>query len=288
MNTAKYLIAKYVPDLMRGEPRNIGVVLWTPSGVRARFVAERPGKSGEVDGRSIPAFVASTSAFKQWVEYWQGEVGKASIMPLNGGPAVNSSDAAFLDVLAQSSKGSFVLAEGGLLLDPIRPGDEATALRDLFDALVELNPGDEVRDPSLERVCDEVIAAASLNKNPHFKHRYPVECAIGKGNKEAFEFSYGYGNGSPKRLYQRVPMRNRGMLSKTVDATAWMFEKVVAGNIVPEDDAVSLIYVAQDQKDDQEIARGIRVLGSVSRVVNLHDDRAALREFKNLPVIEHK
>ena len=39
MNTPKYLIAKYIPDLNRMEPRNIGIVVWSPEGIEARFLA---------------------------------------------------------------------------------------------------------------------------------------------------------------------------------------------------------------------------------------------------------
>ena len=52
-----YLVAKYISDLHRMEPRNIGIIVWTRSAVSARFVAERPNKPGEIDGRSIPPFV---------------------------------------------------------------------------------------------------------------------------------------------------------------------------------------------------------------------------------------
>ena len=40
MNTPRYLLAKYIPDPLRMEPRNIGVVLWAEGNVAARFVGE--------------------------------------------------------------------------------------------------------------------------------------------------------------------------------------------------------------------------------------------------------
>lgn len=55
MNTPRYLIAKYIPDLRRMEPRNIGVIVWSPQGVAARFAAEKADTDGDVDGRSLPS-----------------------------------------------------------------------------------------------------------------------------------------------------------------------------------------------------------------------------------------
>jgi len=81
MNTTKYLLAKYIPDLHRFEPRNIGVIVWSPLGIEARFLAEYPNRPGEVDGRSIPGFVTSASAYKQWVRYWRDAISGTSIRP---------------------------------------------------------------------------------------------------------------------------------------------------------------------------------------------------------------
>lgn len=69
MSAVRYLVAKYVPDLRRMEPKNIGVVVWSDGVVAARFAAECPEKSGTVDDRCVPGFVRSLSAYKQWVRF---------------------------------------------------------------------------------------------------------------------------------------------------------------------------------------------------------------------------
>lgn len=53
MSTPKYIIAQYTPDRMRKEPRNVGIVLWTPAGVSARFFAEKESSPGEINGRRL-------------------------------------------------------------------------------------------------------------------------------------------------------------------------------------------------------------------------------------------
>src|ERR1700683_4912459 len=108
-----YLVAKYISDLHRMEPKNIGVIVWTRSTVSARFVAERPNKPGEIDGRSIPPFVTSTAAYKQWVDFWRGELGAK---PLRAGQILQR----WLDKLKGTSRGNFLLADGGTIFAEVR------------------------------------------------------------------------------------------------------------------------------------------------------------------------
>ncbi len=92
MNTPRYLLTKYIPDLRRGEPPNVGVIIWAPSGVEARFVGEKARSAGEVDGRSIPSYVTSTHAYKQWIEFWRLQLSAEQIVPATGGSPVRRDD----------------------------------------------------------------------------------------------------------------------------------------------------------------------------------------------------
>jgi hypothetical protein len=69
----RYLVAKYISDLQRMEPRNIGIVVCASGVTCARFLGEKPGRPGHVDGRKVPPFVTSVAAYKQWIEFWRGE-----------------------------------------------------------------------------------------------------------------------------------------------------------------------------------------------------------------------
>ena len=119
MNTTKYLLAKYIPDLHRFEPRNIGVIVWSPVGVEARFLAEYPNRPGEVDGRSIPGFVTSASAYKQWIRYWRDAFMREAVSPLDGGEVVSASSPAFIEALQQTGRGNFVIVDAGSVLDAV-------------------------------------------------------------------------------------------------------------------------------------------------------------------------
>ena len=60
-NLPKYLVAKYVSDPRRMEPRNIGVVLWASGRVAARFL-----ESDEAE------FVGDKKTYARWIDYWRG------------------------------------------------------------------------------------------------------------------------------------------------------------------------------------------------------------------------
>ncbi len=285
MNDAQYLIAKYIPDLQRSEPRNIGVILWTPAGLAARFLAENRDDPGIIDGRRIPGFVTSTSAYRQWIEFWRSELCKpettATIHP--GKKASRESDA-FLEVLAESSKGNFVLTPGGRLLDTV--SDIQDAVDYLFDMLVEAPTADEPRDATLDELCERVIERVNIRKDPNFRENFDVPCMVTNQVSEKFNFSYGYQNGSLKRLYHRVPLlRARSPQRKTLHDAAWTFEKVVAAKIIAKEDLVALVHYPLEREQTEEVKTWFSLLGTYSRVLNLSNQEDAINEFQALPAL---
>lgn len=68
MNSAKYMIAQYITDLFRNEPKNIGVFIELNGDVFAKFLGEM--ESGEIDGRKLKGF-KSPDTYRQWIDYWR-------------------------------------------------------------------------------------------------------------------------------------------------------------------------------------------------------------------------
>jgi hypothetical protein len=267
-----YLVAKYISDLQRMEPRNIGVVVWSPGNVAARFVAEKPGSAGDIDGRSVPAFVTSTTAYKQWVDFWRDLLRARPAAP---GKLRNR----WAETLKQTSRGNFWLAEGGVILDR-RVEDVQLLADDLFVRLVEPGLPDDGSDIALDRVADDIIRRLRLARNTNFHTKYRVACSVAPNVEEDFEFSHAYKNGSLRRLYQRVPLcAKKTPLRRTVHDSAWMFEKVVQQRIVARDQAIALVYVSEEQKEDPAISWSFDVLSSVARLANLADPNEALAAF---------
>jgi hypothetical protein len=279
MNTAKYLLAKYIPDLHRFEPRNIGVIVWSPLGIEARFLAEYPNRPGEVDGRSIPSFVTSASAYKQWIRYWRDAITGTSIRPLGGGDVVSSSSPGFMEVLQQTARGNFVVMDAGSVLDDISEEELPTVADQLFAQLIEVNTPEEPRDIGFDELCDSLMVRAQLKHHRNFHDRYPVRCTV-RGVDEEFLFSHAIANGTIERAYQRFPIpKRKTQLQKNRDATAWMLESLLNTNIITSDKTVLLVDATPEQISQIEVDKSIRLLGSMSRVVNIHNEAEALAEF---------
>lgn len=282
MSMPRYLLVKHVPDLERFEPRNIGVIIWTPSAVGARFIADKPDAPGEVDGRSIPDFVRSKTAYRQWVEFWHHELAREVIAPVTGGDAVSRSNPAFVDALLSAGRGDFLVEDGGFVLDIPQDDDLASVVDSLYGRLVEpvVPTQDDVKDPGLDEVCAELIQASGIAANPYWHRSFKFPCAIVPNVVEDFEFTYAFANGDVKRLYQRVPMasKKRVFARKAVHDCAWMFEKAAAARRVAAEQCVALVHVPAADTD-ADTTRLLGVLSSVARVINVSDREAGLREF---------
>jgi hypothetical protein len=279
MNTTKYLLAKYIPDMHRFEPRNIGVIVWSPLGLEARFLAEYPNRPGDVDGRSIPGFVTSASAYKQWIRYWRDAFTREGIHPVSGGEVVPASSAAFIEALQQTGRGNFVITDAGAVLDAVAEEELSAVADQLFAQLVEANTAEEPRDIGFDDLCDSLMERAQLKQHRNFHDRFPVRCTV-RGVEEEFQFSHAIANGTLERAYQRFPIpKGKGRLQKNRDATAWMLESLLNNNLITPDNTVLLVDATGEQAAQTEVEKSIRLLGSMSRVVNIHNENEALAEF---------
>ena len=74
-------------------------------------------------------------------------------------------------------------------------------------------------------------------------------------------------------------------VKKTVDATAWMFDRVVSTGIIRPEQGAVFVYVTDDQRADQEVERSLSVLASVSRVFNVGEREPLLQELRQLPLL---
>jgi hypothetical protein len=72
--TTQWLVARYVRDLRRMEPRNVGVVLIQHGRAYSKFLGENP--DGTIDGRKARR-VAALDVYKEWVDHWKREVAEA-------------------------------------------------------------------------------------------------------------------------------------------------------------------------------------------------------------------
>ncbi len=287
MKTTKYFLAKYIPDMHRFEPRNIGVVIWSPLGIEARFLAENLGRPGDVDGRSIPDWVTSHNAYRQWVRYWRDALSENSILPLRGGELIPASSPAFMDALRETAQGNFMLLESGAVMDQVGEEDLPAVANQLFAQLVlEAASAEEPKDRSFEARCDELLMKTQLKAHPHFKDRYPVKYTRG-GVEEEYVFSHALANGTIERLFQRFSIpKTKGRIQKSRDAMAWTLESLINGKVVTSDQAVLIVDETPERQSETEVEKTLRLLGGMSRLVNIQNTiqaEAVFAEAAKLP-----
>lgn len=283
MSTARYLLVKHVPDMHRREPRNVGVLVWTPRGVAARFVGDKADAPGDVDGRSVPDFIRSKDAYRQWVRYWHRSVSRDRLSLRAGDSDVPRSDPRFLEALSSASRDDYPVTDGGFILDAIDGLEPDEVAESIYARLVEpaSSVTEDAKDPGLAEICNALISSAGVSSHPHFHRGYELRCPLATGRAERFDAHYALANGMLKRVYHRVPVGSQRprTAKKWVDACAWMFTRVRESFHMPQEHCVSLVHIA-DGDGDSETGDLLEVLRSVSKVINVAHQNDALAEFR--------
>ena len=106
---ARFLVAKYAPDIKRMEPRNIGVIAWCDGCTDARFLGE-----DESPPRHLK--IRDTRNYRKWLSSWRKQIAKP-LLELGHGQIVEKSTPEFLDALREWSRDSFLLVEGGEIIE---------------------------------------------------------------------------------------------------------------------------------------------------------------------------
>ena len=122
MTSPKYLVAKYIADVCRMEPRNIGVIAWVDGTVVARF-AESP-----------PKFIRDKRAYRNWLYLWKHKIGQPVIESSDHTLRATKESPDFLEVLKATGKDNYVLMDGGSVLEQV--DDPNDLINYLFSTLV--------------------------------------------------------------------------------------------------------------------------------------------------------
>lgn len=272
-----YVLAKYIPEVLRNEPRNFGVIVWTPWGLDARFLGE---ENGMLDGRKIPSWVQSRDAYREWVGSWRSALMRKRINGSNG-LTITSEEIGFLDALIASGKDNYILSDKGFVLDTIGAEDVVPLLNFLFATLVDQET-DKVAAKAafdMERACNRIIKQTKAFRNRNFHRGKAVLCRITPRVIESFDFDYYIGNGTPEKLYQRVPLTQR--MDVTLNAAAWQFEKVIQAEIISRENSAALVLPTDEQKGDERYQKAISVLETQTRIIDLSSQEQLFIEELN-------
>lgn len=259
--TARWAVAKYVDDLRRDEPDNVGVILWADDGtVLSRFLGER--LDGTVDGRSTK-WTPSPAIFKAWVDYWRTQLA-AGVAPE--------------EVVNRRRPGdNYFLAEMGERLydGDARQPDEL--LDYLFGVLIEETP---TKAPSVERIAEEVLARTGIKSVVQRDFRIPFD-------DDDLVFDYRFDNGHVN-LLQRANLGYEDDRSWTVaHDLAWSYDAVRQHGVPGAVADLQCATLVRARPPDADLRRQLRLLGNRSEVISLDNtERAssALAQFLEVPL----
>jgi hypothetical protein len=168
-DTAKFLIAQYLSDPMRREPKNIGLIVVKDEQCAAKFL----GESAEgMDLRTI-RWARDAQLYQHWVESWREQIEDGA--------------SGLLERLSETNGGNYDVILGGHVSDA--NGDTARIICErLFPHLVgepqeeaeSVAKGSDTQHIELQRaVHDEfsslgILAGTSSAPNPVWTHQYVV------------------------------------------------------------------------------------------------------------------
>lgn len=214
MKTAQYLLAKYVPDLARMEPRNIGVIVWSKGRFCSRFL-------DKADIRSI--HVNNPDTYERWVSYWTRLVAADSIRPRRGRP-VSTGDPECINALLTTQKGNYILVDSGEVLGRLKTSELQEATDYLFEDLVAIQGSKDGKERlTFPLACETVFQDAGVE----FKTQPSIECNW-NGIKRTLHPDYYVGNGRPDAIFHRAKLSNES----NVNGGLFLVQSLIADRIV--------------------------------------------------------
>lgn len=241
--TTRILLAKYVPDRRRWEPRNIGVIVVTESANVARFVGERG--PDDVDRRQL-RFVGDTEAYTEWVAHWRR--------------CMVDGEEALREAVAEKSA-PYLLLEAAEIVASQFPMTADQILEQYYDQLVD-EPAAQ-SESRLKVLSEALLQRAQVRELPYFREPFEIKSKT-LDPPQPNAFHYGWANG-------RVVVAHRVTLlaDNNVNNVLWRFEHL--GNEV---DKIALVY-SDPLAPDREIERRLRVyVAGQARLIDVDSEIA--------------
>jgi hypothetical protein len=264
----EWLVAKYVSDLARGEPRNIGVVVRYGPKMMSRFLGERD--DGTVDGRAARTVNAPAAYYKVWVESW-----KRRFAEWEQSEAENVQP-----FLRRRPTDNYYLDYGGERLVGTESTDAGTLLGDLFLRLVaSVQPVEETVFPPASVLADRVFKRLGIAPDVKRGMQYKLQS---DDELDVVRFHYGYQNGSLS-LMQRLALGPAAEDSDSwaaVHDAAWSFFQISRHPQAPDQRLIALVKF---DATDEEVLGQIELLKSHRAVVvNITDDSSGAADLEKV------
>ena len=138
---AQYVIANYIPDVRRFESRNIGVFVWIPGAIRAKFLPPERAAT----------FVGDLKMYDRWIKFWSDRISSDEFVHCSNSTPKDSP--LYLDALLNTQKGCYRLRLASEMLTDIPSDRLEIVVERLFNELVVPQPNalDKLAEPPSER-----------------------------------------------------------------------------------------------------------------------------------------
>lgn len=258
MTTTRWLVAKYIPDLRRGEPENIGVVLLMNGRAYSRFFGQRT--DGKVDGRVVARSVGSFSNYKAWIEYWTRTI---SATPTEKVTEV---------LTARSGGENYVVEIGGERILGSRSMEPDEMLDYLYTTLVDQSSSRTAM--TVARLSERIFETLQI------RDRVTRDFTLELG-QDAIPFDYRYDNGQAN-LMQRVSLASGDERSwDSVHVAAYAAQRAAKIRTV-EGKGIQVITLVRPREPDRTLDRQLGVLSDCTHVVDLSNAEIATGQLARL------
>ena len=273
MNTPRFLVAKYAPDVRRMEPRNFGLIVWNNGQIEHKFIED-------VTAGLRRLHVVDLHAYRQWIVSWKLQCLKSQLRGKHGEPVLRQSPD-FLDALRLRTSDNFMLFDGGRVTDCVDTIETKSLLSELFAELVGEEPTDDEKRQhteadSLRIESAKVLKNSGIRERQGWRNNYDMTCPVGS-TIQPFHFDHAIHTDRPLALIQKVPLLNHGVVYKT----AFQFEKMREANRVKREDCAALVYLDKSQMNDMAL-ESYKLLQNDSIVVNVADPENAAAQLRSL------
>lgn len=259
--SAKYWVVQHISDLMRAEPRNVGVIAQVGEELVARFLGESVPR--EIDGRKL-RHMPHPDVYRQWVEYWRDCIDRGDL-------------AACVD----ESRGHYRVRERGTVSDIGRdsPQEVIGFLYALlvseggFEEAVASEGGEqEAESVGLERaVCDAFEDRELFSEKP-LLIRHPVRrhFRVQGRSQNTYTPSFAQENGE-LCIMEPVDftMARKRFARDHAGWSAYMFRDVRDARSSTQ--AIAIVRVTPQDLTDDDVENGLGMLRDAGDVVNWLD-----------------
>ncbi len=264
----QWLVAKYMSDLRRREPVNVGVILLTGGRPLYRFSGQRD--DGTIDGRSI-SWARSIDSYKDWVDYW------AHHLDVEGPPDM-------AELMSTEPDANFYLERGGERVFGSENTDPSEMLEDLYELLVDRAP--RTGSLSVSKASERLFGRLKIADRIMRPWRYEVaNDAAEKGRtismRDTVQFDFRFDH-DDIFLMQGLTLTladNRSW--ETLHATLWNIERAQSSPIDPQRKQ-KYIALVRARETDSELVQQLGLLEERAPVVRVDREDEAIVRLREL------